>query len=210
MVSKAIAVQPSIEEQLTVVSLRLLDATSFFTAIQTISKSSEDESKPKLISYLNSTQFWYMTYAAFQTSLFINIFALVDDYRGCISFQHIASELKRKNGDSVNPLLTEIRRIRDSYEHFRHKIFAHTDPNWINLGDKFDEAGFTWESIESDLKSLDYICQCLIALSQESPLPSVEEVESTFRFRHLRSEAVAEGANQLALWILKGIEQSES
>lgn len=199
---------PDLEKTLKIASHRLGDAMTFFAAAKAVSESCRGDLNPLLSSYINKNQYWTVCYAAFQTSIFINISALVDKRSDCASFQTAANLMHEQEKQLPEALLAEINAIRELYTPFRNKVFAHTDHNWSELGDDFDNAGFTWDSIHGDLIKLDYIRQALWAIFLNMQIPSRDEALANLSFDHLRVMQIDKDVEQLFKWVTIGLSEA--
>jgi hypothetical protein len=187
-------------------SNRLGETTKFYAATKAVNDYCQHNDNPLLLDYVNKNIFWRTTYAAFQTAIFINIPALVDNRADCSTFQTAANLLSKHKPEYItDELLGEIKSIRERYTTFRHKVFAHTDHGRAGLAEEFDSAGFTWDSIDADIKALHFIQQVLWAIHLDQPAPSREEALTKMTASHFESLQIAKEVEEMFQAIAKEI-----
>ena len=180
----------NIRKLLTEAESRLSETVQAFTASKTVNDWCIG--RPEAIYYLNKNWFWRTAYAGFQIAIFTGIYALVDKRQDCATLCLVADELNSACQGSVPSAITdELTNIRHRYEHFRHKVFAHTDKNRAALATEFDAIGLTWASIQSDLDHLDYSLKVLWALSVFQVAPTYAEAKQMLRSYDLVNASVA-------------------
>lgn len=197
---------PDIEKMLNTVTSRLDETITLFAASKAVSGQCHQEVDKQLFEYVNTNRFWRSVYAAFQISIFINIAALVDKRKDCSTLKTAADVLNEmKAGQVPQDLFTDLNIIHGRYKDFRHKIFAHTDHHRVALADEFDASGFTWESINDDIKLLDYICAVLWAIHLGRNIPSRDTVAAYFRHSHLEAQQISSEVTHLFSLIANNI-----
>ena len=83
----------------------------------------------------------------------------------------------------MGPRLEE---IRNKYVNYRHKLFGHNDKNRMDWIDRYNAAGFTYQSIEEDFEYLDYVYKYLWQLNKGETLTD-EATARNFHFPHNQS-----------------------
>lgn len=185
---------------------RLGETITFYAASKAVSDYCQHHANPLLLKYVNTNKLWRTTYAAYQTAIFINIPALVDNRTDCSTFQFAANLLRQQKPEhSAGELLVDMESIRERYAKFRHKVFAHTDHGRADLADEFDSAGFTWDSIDADIKTLHFIQQVLWAIHLDQPIPTRTDALTKLTVAHLEALQISTDVEQMFQAIENGI-----
>lgn len=180
-----------IDTLLKTVEIRLGETLDSFGVFKEINKLANKETNHALYDIIVSRGgFWEVVLLALQHTLFVGIYALVDKRQDSATLCSIASELNKIHSNAVpKEILHELKIIHDRYKDFRHKLFAHTDQQRDVFVSQFKLANFTWDSLSSDLATLQYSYTMLRHAFHGKAIPTRDEAELlsyVFSYSHKR------------------------
>jgi hypothetical protein len=171
-----------IRELLETVEWRLEETIAAFTVTRAINERCMNDVSLNLKERINSRSgFWKPVTVGLQTTVFLGICAILDKNSDDSATLYLILK-KLKNTRPELPTIPanleiDLDVIRTRYSRFRHKLFGHNDINREVIANIFDEAGFTWDSIASDLAELEYIFKVLWHLESGNNIPDRPSAE---------------------------------
>ena len=173
--------QPLVNEAVEMLEVRLAEALQAFAVLQSVNrKSSEPSGEAVRQSISERNGFWLPVTLGLQTTVLTSIVALLDKSRSdCATFYYVINLLAPAQSLALpQGFAQSLDAIRDKYMTYRHKLFAHNDLKRIVVAEAFDQEGFTWASIGSDITTLDYAAKVLgHVLAGQTP-PSMQAAKS--------------------------------
>ena len=185
----------NIESQLQTIETRLGETLESFVVARKINEECDKDHDQILHAIINKRGgFWQASLLAHQTTQFVGINALLDEHSNDSATLYSALKDLEALHPGVLPsnLKQTLDTIRNKYKKFRHKLFGHNDKERDQVVSQFNEAGFTWQSLASDLEELEYIFKVLFLAMRERPIPSREEAN---RMQFPYSKSVERAAN---------------
>lgn len=164
----------TIRELLETVEWRLGETIEVFTVMRTINENCNTDVNPKLHGIINARAgFWKPVTLGLQTTVITGINAVLD--KGSRDSATLYLVLKKLNAQSPSSIPagieSDLDTIRDRYKKFRHKLFGHNDINREAIANEFDQAGFTWVSLATDLGELEYALKVLWNVMSGQAIP---------------------------------------
>lgn len=178
-----------IDRELEQVECRLSETWEALSVQRTINELADKHENAALNTEINEyAGFWRTVRVSLQTTIFTGIFSLLDERSSdSATFYSILETTSQTN---THPALNDMKRrlseIRERYKKYRHKLFGHNDKKrheWVN---RFNAAGFTWVSMEGDLKYLDYVFKVIWQLNRNET-PVDEATAQSLLFPHDQS-----------------------
>lgn len=171
--------------QLRLVEDRLSETWEALVVQRVINERANKEGNPQLNAIINKHPgFWRVVNFSLQSGIFVGLFALLDKGPSSASMYSILKHAKQQHPDpSLNSLEATLDALRSKYSKYRHKIFGHNDQKRNDVIAQFNEEGFTWESLESDIEGIDHIWKTIWLLHRGDAAPS-EERSKAFQFPH--------------------------
>lgn len=163
----------TVEDQREVIQTRLGETIASFL----IGKHINERGDPAVDQELNAKlakrwSFWSETLRAHQLAMFTGLDSLLDDKSTdsatLYSFAKAVEALDP--GKIPADLLSGLPVIRGKYKIYRNKLFAHNDFNRPKFSKKFDAEGFTYQSLEADLKELEYVYKVLAEIATQAQM----------------------------------------
>lgn len=164
----------TIRDLLETVEWRLEETIEAFTVMRTINEHCNIDVNPAIHKAINDRAgFWKPVTVGLQTTVIIGINAILDKERSDSATLYLVhNKLKAKLPLSF-PLSFEhdLDTIHNRYKKFRHKLFAHNDKKREAIVNDFDQAGFSWDSLATDLSNLEYAFKVLWHVMGDQPIP---------------------------------------
>lgn len=169
---------PTLEDQLDTIQTRLGETLEVFAIANAINERADPSVDPDLNKAINRLGgFWQASLLAYQTTLFMGINAILDKENGDSATLYSAMRALTATTPGILPVDLEqkLDTIRNRYKKLRHKLFGHNDMERQKYVDEFNASGFTWPSLESDLRELEYIFKILFEAVRGRAIPSVQD-----------------------------------
>jgi hypothetical protein len=168
---------PIPRQQLELVERQLAQTLRVFAAYSAINRGADKEASELLNAIVNRRSgFWNPTMLAFQSFLITGIYALVEQSPQVTTLATISNHLNRLNKSAVpDTIVSDLNAVRTRYVKYRHTLFGHSGKDQEIMAGKFEAQGFTWDTVQSDLSTLEYAFKVLWCINVSQPVPSVEE-----------------------------------
>jgi len=185
-----------LEEQIfKAIGPRLGETLSAFEALSTINRVANPDDGPDIFERVINKypRFWETVLLGEQSTVIVGIGALCDKRKDVASIQSLLDDLSpQMDAALAADLAMRLDKVRDKYVRYRHKLFGHTDKDSQGWAAKFDNAGFNFEDMRSDLDELSYVFKVLFEQVSGRKLPTFDEAKQM----HFPYEDRAKGARE--------------
>lgn len=163
--------------QLQLVEDRLSETWEALAVQRVINERANKKANPQLNAAINEHYgFWRVVNFSLQSSIFVGLFALLDKNTSSDSMYSILKRAKHICPDSsLSTFEVTLDALRAKYGNYRNKIFGHNDRKRNDLIAQFNAEGFTWESLENDIVSMDHIWKTIWLLHRGNIAPTEDQ-----------------------------------
>jgi AbiU2 len=174
-----------IENDLRIIQVRLGEAWEAFVIERAINETANKDADPELNAQLaRYGAFWQTVILSLQTTAILGIYSVLDRTRGTVTLYSVLREIRKlKTHPVLSAMEGQLDILQNRYGDYRNGLYGHNERTRLELIERFDLEGFTWEGMEKDFRELDYAWRVLKLANERKPIPSVDEA-AHFSFGH--------------------------